>query len=447
MPTITLSGTTTNFPNGTTLPRQRDADNVTDVSVSGTYGDGTPTHIEWSIGGAYQTLTDEVISGGSWSGKLPGLVGQEVTLTLRWSNSTGTTVSTKLLLGEIFLIGGDSVAESSISVGAGANTTPHSYRWNGAANGYVLRDSNNYVGNFWAQLGDEFVALLNVPVMFVNGAQSGTDTGQWVPGAGGTWTTFLSRVTDCKADRFRAVLWHLGSNNVTRDVVPITSNIQSILAGVAANVPGLSGGGPPSFFALIGEVADPPNDRANLNSVRSELLALAANGTISIGPNLIDQDYADGIHPAGSTQGAQGAHRWTAAVADAFFGTSFGRGPRQAGATINGAKTTVVVTADRDLGNSLASSVAGFRVFDGGSPVSLSSQTVTGVRQVTIALAAPIAGACTVSFASGNDATGATVPHTATETLPSTATMTRPMEPFYGLAATASASRRILFRR
>jgi hypothetical protein len=172
--------------------------------------------------------------------------------------------------------------------------------------------------------------------------------------------------------------------------------------------------------------------RTQMDTYRQAVLDVVGTHSCRMGPNLTGQVYADHTHP--DTLGL------ATEIGKRVYVTVTGtRAPQMASVTIDTTRTIIRVRSNQNLGNTLASSVGGFQITDGGSAVSLSGATlvVTTNRLITITLASAIVGACTVSFASGSDAVGATLPVSASIALPDTTSIGVPLEPFFGVTPSA----------
>jgi hypothetical protein len=439
--TMTLAGTTTKYEGGTILPYQRDADNSTDVAMSGTWSaDTAPTGINANRNSAGNVaLTNVVITGttsGNWSGTLAAQAGGEGSLVMSLNNSPGTTVTTYLALGDYFLIIGDSVAaQSSTGNQTALVTTKHTRYLHNPGEVWVEWDSTPDVGGY-PFMGDEITTQEGVPVGFINSGFSGTSFSHWRSGQ----TYFddaMAAVALAKLNAVRAVLVFLGANNAKgsgNTAASVKTAIEATCTDINAN---LTGGAKPIFWSHIAEIDSSTGTlRTEVDAVRQGLINAVADGACYFGANLVDLDFTgDNLHPDANDAIPLG-RRLFLAVTDTLYGTSYGRGPRISHVSTNGAKDTFIVTFDRTLGNTVTSAVTGMRAESGdGTALTISSATVTASTQVTIVTTAGATGTPQVSFASGNDAVGSTPPRTATETLPSGATLTRPAEVFLDYAA------------
>lgn len=240
-----------------------EADKVEGRLLPRVTGQGTPTN--W-------ITIDDKIDGLSFTGKIDGLGGW-YRLELRSifnGQSQQVNVVERVGIGEVFVIAGQSNAQ-----GDGDNANP-----NGASDDRVNAFGPDYfdhntalVGNFpevlplnqfvqiskttfvgpmgytawcWGELGDKLVAKLNVPVMFINAALTGTSTNNWVASIDGFDTYHI--FTGLKLQRFfpyigvrrvlhnttsflgiRAILWHQGEFEYNIPEVTQVSNLKRII--------------------------------------------------------------------------------------------------------------------------------------------------------------------------------------------------------------------------
>lgn len=432
MAAMTLSGTVPKFEGGTILPYQRDTDNSTDVVLTGTYSGGTPSGIQVSWkGGAFTALTNMTIAGGTWTGTFGSQAGDEGALNLRWTNDVTATATTYFALGDGFLLLGDSIAVGAHVDNLAASATPKHTRWFHPASGWVEWNTTNDGpdSGAWPLLGDEITASQSVPVFLLNPQTgSGTRFNAWVHGQTGTFDAAMTLVSAAGFTKMRAVLVHLGVNNVHDSGNTSVATKTAVEATCADLNTYLPGGAVPIFWAQIGPVDTSSGTlRTEADAVRQGLINAMAAGSCYLGPSIHDLTFADTLHPT-NTNAADVAGRWWLSIADVLYSTTNGQGPRVSAVTYNPAKDTYVVTFDKALGNSVSSSTIGFRVLDGVTPMTVSSQTVTTSRKVTLVTSAGASGTPSVSFGSGNDAIGASAPKGAVETLPSSTTVRRVAE-------------------
>lgn len=434
--TLTLSGTVTKYEGGTILPVQRNINNITSLTFRGMYGGGgTPSGIkaQWK-GGSFVDLINMTIAGGNWEGTLAAQSGDEGTLNLQWANDATATDTTYLALGDYFLIIGDSIAVGAHVNGALSSATPKHTRYAFAPpTKWVEWDSTSAGpdGGSWPYLGTEITASQSVPVGFIDAAVSGSQFFQWVHGQA-DFNDAMATVTTWGLTSVRGVLVHLGANDARQGNGQTPASVKTQIQQTCADLDAWLPGGPaPIFWAPIGPVDANVGGgilRDEMDAIRQGLINTVAAGSCVFGPWLHDETYPDQLHPT-ITNAHEIGGRWWLAISDTLYGTSNGHGPRVSSVTFNTAKTSFVTTTDKNLGNSVPSSTIGGRVINGDlSIATITTQTISGVRQLTEAVSPAAIGTVTVSFASGNDAIGSTAPKGSTETLPSGLTVQRVLE-------------------
>lgn len=176
---------------------QRDALDVADIDITGTYG-GSPTAIEarWN-GGAWTTI-DAAPAGGTYSGTLANQTAGQGTLEVRFTNDVLITDSAAYVgVGELFLCWG----QSNMS-GRGTSNQSYThatlravlfgndYLWKNLVDPY---DSNSSqvdavssdaaaAGSFIPLLATELMSRLGVPVGFIPANKGGTSITEHLPG-------------------------------------------------------------------------------------------------------------------------------------------------------------------------------------------------------------------------------------------------------------------------
>jgi hypothetical protein len=142
---------------------------------------------------------------------------------------------------------------------------------------------------------------------------------------------------------------------------------------------------------------------------------------------LIDMNEADGTHPDNS-EADRLAQRWWAAISGGVYGNSPRRGPRITNVYMK-TSTLAVITFDQDLWANSPTTTA-FRVTDGGTPITVDFADLgPGDNQVQLTLHSAVSGAVLVSIASGNDATGSTLPIIPAIIVPGGSQLFLPAEP------------------
>lgn len=441
MAAITLN-TKPIFPSGTIIPWVRASLAPETVSIGGTYSAGTPTHVEWSWkGSSFVGVNNEVIAGGNWSGDLPSLSGGTGALIVRWSNSTGTTATCTLVVADHVPFLGDSIPHGD-HIGTSLTAADgHAYMWNGTQ----WTDSHQSAdGSGWPLLGELWFQATGVPLLMSKWAVSGSSSGHWVHGQT-YFDTAMSQIALSGANRVTAHYCHYFANNEIGVAGNTAAGSKAAIIATKADLDVYSLNVAPLIFTQGGMVSTTAGTyRTEVDACRKGVKDAVDAGNCDLASCLYDQNLNsnfDGTHP-GAVFAQQIADRVFFHLANLVLGSSYGRGPRPASISIDATRKIISVTYDRDLGNSISSTVEGFRVLDNGSSVSITSQVVTATRVVTVTLPSAIVGPGKISFGSGNDAIGATpggngtVPTTVAMAKPTSGTATLPAEPFYDLEIT-----------
>jgi len=297
--------------------------------------------------------------------------------------------------------------------------------------------------NWFSDVGLQYFAGQGLTWGAIPGGDSGTNLlSHWDPGVSdSSWTKFTTKYATAGSPSLAYGICLLGPNSIQTtsswtkaDIITAYQNLGDafhalngapllyldIMSEKDAVGAGFSGGFSDPAYIL------------QMNTYRQAVLDVVNTHSLRMGPNLTGQVYADHTHFDSTTLATIVGKLSYLAQASST------RGPQVSSLTIDSTKKILRLTPNQDLGNSVSSSVGGFRFFDGASDVTgnLSSAVVTSARLITFTLSVAIAGTPTVSFASGSDAVGATMPTSTAQTPPSGATLTIPMEPFFGHAVT-----------
>lgn len=426
------------------------------IQITGTVS-GTTEDIEASFnGGAYQTIATAVAAG-NFSGTLTGQAQGQGTLTVRKKVTTATSATVANVgIGDVFVDGGDSRDE-----GRGTNGQVYTHATLKAAmfKGGVwaeLADAGANTGTIWPLLATRHMASQGVPFAVIRRGTGGTD----VAGSNNTWAKpntdyagLVTAVTASTAASVKAALFLLGPNaiyNANNAAIPLATYrtaLDTLASNLAADLPGA----PKLFVDVCGESAGalPPDPRSARDNIRGAVLSAWNNNSAAIlgGPVLIDQDYADNVHPKTDAELLLQAGRYWCAVEAALYGGSHGRGPRVSSAQWNAGRTQLTVAFDQALKTGLTHSALAWIVNDVGG---VGAMTISGVAYhgtnpnalvLTVSTAATGANGTTrVSFASSDDAVGRVVPLSADVTLPGGGTVNQPAEPIYAYAVSEFAA-------
>lgn len=419
------------------------------IAITGTYT-GTPTAIEASFnGGAYQTIVASP-SGGTYSGTLTGQAQGQGTLTVRFTNATTVNATrSDVGIGDVFLVGGDSISE-----GRGTNAQSYTHATLKAAkftqadswgNGTDGIDTGTNVGSHWPLLATQIMASQGVPVAFVSAGTGGTD----VAGSANTWakpgteyTVAVQQTVDAAAGGIKAALFHLGPNAAVNATTLSKATYRSAIDTLATNLAADVAGAPKLHLGVFGEVStgSPPDRRAAIDNLRGAIIGAVDAGTlIKPGPNLIELDYSDGVHPQTDVALQTVAARWWLALSQTYYGGSSARGPRLSSATWNAARNQLTVVFDQALKTGLTFGTGAWLVKDNGTAMTVTGVAYHGTNHnavvlTTSAAATGAAGTTTVTLASGLDSVGIVIPRSADIAMPSGSAVQIPAEPIYSAA-------------
>ncbi len=432
--TLTLTGTKPYFTGGGTIYGFKGViGGTTDVVVAGTYTGGTPTHVEYQLGGAggFSTISNEVIGSGNWAGKIPAMSAGDTSAVLRWSNSTGTSVTTLVSVAINAWVGGDSEGLMPNAGNVTASATPQKVRWLHPTNGWVDWDSTaNFEQGAWAYFGNEITAGHNMPVFILNGAVAGSSFDTWLHGQT-NFNNAAALVPSVNGGLHMIIMPNLGTNAARGGSGNTTATVLAAVTATCADLRSFVDATAPIFWPTIGPVDTNTGGgtlRTEMDAVRSGLAAAVATGICYYGQHIYDQTYAtDGLHPDANDL-AEWGRRLYLEVVDRVFGKSYGHGPRLEYISTNAAKDTSMVRFSPAL--SIASgSVGGFRAEDGGGVMTISSATLVDATHAKIVTSVGANGVLKISFGSGNDAIATTCLCSAV-TLPTGNTVQRPLEFF-----------------
>lgn len=410
------------------------------ISITGTYT-GSPTAIEASFnGGSYVTI-DASPAGGNFSGTLTGQTAGQGTLTVRFTNDTDVNDTVADVgIGDIVLVVGQSNAEGRL---AAAQSYSHgSLKGTMYAQGASAwaelddpTDSGTSSGSYWPLLATEWLADQSVPVAFITAAAGGTAMTSWTQGAA-QYNAALARVTASGVNAVRLVIKYQGESDAlaaaTREdyLADITDETDGYAADVA--------GAPKTLVFMFAQ-----------STGMDEQVPLAISDGWEAGGNIIGgpliYDHSNALHPSSagdpSATGQLIARRMWAAIDDALFDGSNGRGPKLASLAYDASRTAVTVKFDQTLKTGLTHTTTGFVVTGNGAGATISAITYSqDGTAVVLHLSAPAATPILVDMGIGTSTSGKTYPQSADVTTPSAATIQMPAEPFIDEEAVAASS-------
>lgn len=416
------------------------------ISVSGTYA-GSPSRIlgravpagsslsASAVTYPWQTIIDNP-TGGSYSGSVTVPQGDGWVIQVRDGVNTllGATGTHAFGVGAFIAMLGQSNMEYLFSVPWQGSPTGHpsalgqtaisslqrigtikdSVQPSTLASTYGTYDSYGAVGDpsmhglGIVYMANALVAGLGCPVGMLLRAVSGSSSSQWLSGQS-CMNDFLVGL-DAVGGDCEAVIWLQGETDAQNGVSYATylSNLQNIFNTINTHT-GRSV--LPFGVVIVGPATSGWAASENLmQSIRKAqidfVVANAASGAFIAGTD-IDGDLAGGtVHINETSQLTQGA-RYTEAIKRRFSGATYGiEGPVISSATRSGTVITVNVT--QYGGTALVGTgQQAFRVFDGGSPVTINSAAVVG-NSITLTLNSTPSGTVTLDYAMANAPFGAT---------------------------------------
>ncbi|MDR7331759.1 hypothetical protein [Roseateles asaccharophilus] len=425
------------------------------IQISGTVS-GPTEDIEASFnGGAYQTIATNVAAG-SFSGTLTGQAQGQGTLTVRKKTTTSASATVANVgIGDVFLLAGDSRAEGRGTNGqAYTHATLKAAKFSGGAWAELTEASS--AGTIAPLMATRIMASQGVPVAFIYTGVGGTD----VAGVNNTWAkpngqynAAVSAVTSSTVSGVKGAIFLLGPNaiyNANGAAIPLATYrtaLDTLATNIAADLPGA----PKLFVDVCGEMASalPPDPRTARDNIRGAVLSAWTNNSTAIkgGPVLIEQDYADNVHPKTDAELLVQANRYWLAVEAALYSGTRPRGPRVSSAQWNAGRNQLTVVFDQALKTGLTHATQAWIVNDVGG---LGAMTISSVAYhgsnpnalvlTTSAAATGANGSTRLSFASGDDAVGRVVPLGTDISLPGGGAANQPAEPIYAYAVSEFAA-------
>lgn len=276
-------------------------------------------------------------------------------------------------------------------------------------------------GNGVVIMSNDLVSSLGCPVGLLLWAASGSSITNWV--AGQAYMTNLLGGIDAVGGDCEAAIWLQGENDTASSMSAATyqTNLQNVFDTIKSHV------GRASFafgtvivgpgMATSGAWGSAWSAEGTLGPIRKGQIdfvaANTANGAFLAGTD-IDGNLASAsaIHIDQTSLFTQG-RRYTEAIKRAFAGAAHNiEGPKISSASRSGAVVTVNVTqqggtALLDGSGSSGGSLQGFRVFDGGTPMTISSTAISS-NTIVLTLSATPSGTVTMDYAMANAPFGAT---------------------------------------
>jgi hypothetical protein len=333
---------------------QRGIDNVAAVPIQGNCPANT-TRLEakaTALNGGQSvnwTTVATTVQGTRFAGQL-SLTGGWYQLEVRaWAGSAelGTGTVGRVGVGEVFIVAGQSNAlggaigntfasddrVSTVNQDAGLRVDERqlSLQFSQMGPGTVMAPKNPT--GVYGQLGDLLVARLQVPVLFLGAAYSGSSSNDWrVTALGQDKINYrgLDNMTPYRAlgvalnyyakqTGVRAVLWHQGeSDNGYQTKEGYVDNLTKLIAKARqqAGLPNLGWA-----VSLVSRMSDPPYLDANIIDAQKQVIASTPN--VFVGAQTDNDANAtarpDGLHFGGPAGYTILANRWLEALTPAFF--------------------------------------------------------------------------------------------------------------------------------
>jgi len=377
-------------------------------------------------GGSWSTVAT-ITGDGAWSGSLSNVAAGRGSIEVREVADTGNTASVANFgVGYCFILTGDSNAVGQLTNnqthGLGSNV-PYIYEGSWVA--------FNTAQNFWIKFAQLLTTETGKPCTFVRhatGSQDmslrGTTAQQSYNSSGSNYAALISRVAASGITSFNACLCSFGPNAAGVTGPVLTANeyenaIKSFRDNLRSDV------GQPSLPVYLGVFGRSSITTAGNPSVRNGIAQAIRKGIIKAGPNVIDQNWSDGVHPKTDVEGATMSARWWAAIQGY-------RSPR--------------ITSIRKVEDGVLSVGVDKILFDNASPIdyteacfTLDSGTVDevtrfGDKELRIAYTG---SPTTLTVFPNETAIGATIPTGATTVLPATingiSSVVQPIDPIAGL--------------
>lgn len=416
-----------------------------DITVAGTYG-GSPSGIQAravpdgtslsSTGYAWTTI-DAAPSGGTFSAALSVPTGGWYNIQVR---DTAASVSdggtNKWAVGIVVaLLGQSNVADTFTNSSAfpSGDARAVAYKpgaWNRIgyiADGYAAGTPfSTYSAGTWTAgvsaidgdtltyFANRLVASLGSPIAVLPYAVGGSTIDTWLPGTGANWTTFSAAAAAAGSD-FEATIWLQGESDAGTSMSTYKTRLAAVHAGLLA-LNGRSATDHSLGVVPIASCYDTWKAAGTFGLVRTAHLEYVAGASGAyIVNSALDADLGGNqVHYTFASHKRQ-AMRWAEWLIRAATGTlTTMQGPVITSATRAGATVTVNVTQHGgtslvDGAGGSGSALAGFRVYDGASLMTISSTSISG-NTITLNLSATPSGAVTMDFAMKNFAFDADPP-------------------------------------
>ena len=271
-------------------------------------------------------------------------------------------------------------------------------------------------GDSLVYLANRLAAANSCPVCILPYAVGGSTISTWIPGSGANWTAFAAAAAAAGGD-FEACIWLQGESDAGGDMAVYKTNLAAVRAGLLSITSRAS-----SALAMAVVPIGPCTTswtavEGRFGAVRQAHLEYVAGASgVSILNSATDASLRDGqVHYTQASHDRK-ARRTAEWVTRAAAGTpSTLQGPKISGASIS--VNTITITISHQGGTTLldgaggsGTSLAGFRVFDGGTPITISGTSITGASTITLTLSTVPLGVVTMDYAMLNLTFGSQTP-------------------------------------
>ena len=411
---------------------QRNSSNQANILISGTYT-GEPTAIEASFNQSPYVTIDSNPSNGTFSGTLPMVNSGQGTITIRYTNETGTTATVDNVgIGDVFVIAGQ-------SNGSGRGNTLNSYThatlkaslfgnddvWKNLTDatdsnsGQVdpVSSDGSASGSAWPIVATSILANTGVPVAFVPTTKGGSSISQWQPEADHTDASTLygsmNRRINAVGGVVAGVLFFQGESDANQGTAQGTyeTKLSTLINTIATDFPGTK--------TMIGQIGK--NSYPGTNSIRAaQISTINSNANALLGPTMYDIDLADeggdNLHFKSDNDMAQFASRWYAAIDKRFYEGIDGYGPILDAINLTyddgNNKVTIPFSDDSNPILDIASTVTAnsFNLKNNGVSVAISEVSIVGNKiEITPTVSLNTAQTITLTYASLNTAVDAAI--------------------------------------
>ncbi len=396
---------------------QRDSENKSNISISGSYT-GNPSTIEARFNGGDWSEIVSSPDGGSFEGNLTNQsVGQGI-LEVRFSNNNSIVDSVEQIgIGDLYAISGQSNARMTgynlqnynTSLGINATVYREDDAWK-IANDPIHSTSSD--GSSWPLLANHLVENTGIPIGYISAAAGGSSILEWQRGDS-YYDHLVDQIDEATGGtrRIKAVIWFQGERDARTDAGCygnydcFKNNLSQFTDDLISDLN--------ADAVIVGQIDHQPNgNRTTNDNIRKAQQELwDENSNVKYGPVTYDIGLLpDNLHFKTDEQLQEFADRWWAALSTHYYGGSFERGPRIQSAQFDLSSNKITLEFDKNL--NVSSGSEGWRIVDGGIVLTDSNITSSSVGGSTLILNLNTAlnEGSVISLGSSNDAQEANVP-------------------------------------